>query len=244
MRALIVLVLLVPACRARGTGSPARVASAGEARRQLEIGGFVARVGGDTVLVERFARRGDSLEVEQVRRSPAPAWRTARFALSPAGRLSGMYVTHDSIGAPPGTRPLASTRFTVDGDSATTALTMGDSAHPARRVPVARSAIPALRNSYLPYHLAARRLRTAGAESVAVVFVLAGGGSTPVVVRAHGADSMTFAHPEVTYRGRVDGAGRLLGLRAYRTVRDTVAEWVPAPDVRGIAARWSTDRRD
>jgi hypothetical protein len=27
-------------------------------------------------------------------------------------------------------------------------------------------------------------------------------------------------------------------------VRDTVAEWVPAPDVRGIAARWSTDRRD
>jgi hypothetical protein len=196
------------------------------------------------VLVERFARSGDTLEVEQVRRSPAPAWRTARFALSAAGRLSGMYVTHDSIGAPPGTRPLASTRFTVDGDSATTALTMGDSAHPARRVPVERSAIPALRYSYLPYQLAARRLRAAGAESVAVVFVLAGGGPTPVVVRARGADSMPFAHPEVTYRGRVDRDGRLLGLRAYRATPDTVAEWVPAPDVRSVAARWSADRRD
>jgi len=152
-------------------------------------------------------------------------------------------VTHDAIGARAEARPLASTRVTVNGDSATTVLTMADSAHPPRRVPIARAAIRALRYSYLPYQFAARRLRAIGADSVAVVFVLAGGGSTPVVVRAHGADSMTFALPEVTYRGREDREGRLLVLHAYRVARDTVVEWVPSLDVRGIAARWSVDRR-
>lgn len=51
---------------------PASSSLAAGAAGRADAGGFVARVGTDTVVVERLTRVGDALAVEQVRRSPQP----------------------------------------------------------------------------------------------------------------------------------------------------------------------------
>jgi hypothetical protein len=58
----------------------------------------------------------------------------------------------------------------------------------------------------------------------------------PIVARGLGADSMTFTLPFLTYRARVDAAGRILSL--YQPLGTAVVR-VPDVDINGIATRWA-----
>jgi hypothetical protein len=125
--------------------------------------------------------------------------------------------------------------FYGSGDSARVEQKRGDSVS-TRRVPERPGAIPSLPQSFLAYELAAMRMRATNADSMAVTLVNPSGDPTPVVVTRVGSDSMTFRLPFLTYRARVDQAGRIT--RLYQP-RGTTVERVLDVDVNAVAKAWA-----
>lgn len=198
-------------------------------------GAFIVRLGTDTTAVERFTRSGNTYQVEQALRSPRTSFRHTHLELAPSGEITTVHLMFHSIERPDGPL-LGSTQLTYrSGDSATVEQKRGDSAS-TRRVPARVGAIPSLPQSFLAYELAAMRMRSSKADSMAVTLVNPSGDPTPVVVTRIGADSMTFRLPFLTYRARVDAAGRIT--RLYQP-RGTSVERVLDVDVNQVAKVWA-----
>jgi hypothetical protein len=202
--------------------------------QSMPDGAFIVRLGTDTIAVERFSRSGSEYSVEQVLRSPRTTLRHSHLGLTPAGEITQIFYMNHVIGdmAAP---LLGYTKLTLDGgDSAVVEMKQGDSTR-TRRVPAPRGMIPQLPTSFLPYEMAATRLRAAGGDSLAVTLVGPGGGTMPIVARKLGSDSMTFRLPFLTYRARVDANGRIMGL--YQPL-GTAVERVSNVDINGLATTW------
>ncbi len=198
-------------------------------------GAFIVRLGTDTIAVERFTRTGNTYQIEQALRSPRTSFRHTHLELTPAGEIATVFLMHHRIDNPAGPL-LASTQLSYGtGDSATVEMRRGDTAS-TRRVPARPGAIPSLSQSFLAYELAGMRMRTAGADSMAVTLVNPSGDPTPVIVRRVGTDSMTFTLPFLTYRAHVDSTGRIT--RLYQP-RGTSVERVTNVDVNRLAAAWA-----
>ena len=206
------------------------------AQPRPHAGAFVIRLGTDTTAVERWSRTADAYSIEQVVRSPRTSLRHTHLELTPAGEIGTFFLMHHDIekmDAP----LLASTKLVWSGgDSASVEAKRAGGADRTTRVAAPRGGIPALQQSFLPYELAAMRLRAARADSMTVSLVSPSGEGTPVIVRRLGADSMTFTLPFLTYRARVDDAGRILSLSVPL---GTSVERVPAVDVNRLAKAWS-----
>ena len=205
----------------------------GTLQAQAHNGAFVVRLGRDTIAVERFSRNGSEYSVEQVRRVPnTTLWHT-HIGLDSSGAVGEIFLMNHSIermDAP----LITSTRLVAGGDSATVESKRGDSTR-TRRLVVGGDAIPALPQSFLPYEMAAIRLRLAGGDSSTFTFLTPSGDTSSVVVRRVGADSMTFQLPFTTYRARVDAEGRIASL--FQPLGTTVQR-VPTVDVNRIAKAW------
>jgi len=198
-------------------------------------GAFIVRLGTDTTAVERFTRSGNTYQVEQALRSPRTSFRHTHLELAPSGEIATIHLMLHSIDEP-GAPLLGSTQLTYgSGDSARVEQRRGDSAS-TRRVPARAGAIPSLPQSFLGYELAAMRMRSTKADSMAVTLVNPSGDPTPVVVTRLGSDSMTFRLPFLTYRARVDAAGRIT--RLYQP-RGTSVERVLDVDVNQVAKVWA-----
>lgn len=198
-------------------------------------GAFIVRLGTDTTAVERFTRSGNAYQVEQALRSPRTSFRHTHLELAPTGEIATVFLMLHSIDQPSGPL-LGSTQLTYgSSDSATVEQKRGDSAS-TRRVPALKGAIPSLPQSFLAYELAAMRMRSTKADSMAVTLVNPSGGPTPVVVTRIGTDSMTFRLPFLTYRAHVDAAGRIT--RLYQP-RGTSVERVLDVDVNQVAKTWA-----
>ncbi len=197
---------------------------------------FIVRLGTDTIAVERVRRTGDALSIEQVLRSPRTSLRHTHVELTPARDLSRLHLMFHPIGQPMDAPLVGSTRLSMRGaDSATIEITQGDSTR-SRTVAARAGMIPSLAQSFFPYELAAIRARAGGSDSLTVTLLSAGGDTMPVVVRRVGADSMTFRLPFLTYRARVDGEGRLLGLAQPLGV---AVERLYDVDIDRIARAWA-----
>jgi hypothetical protein len=205
------------------------------AQNSPPTGAFIVRLGTDTTAVERFTRSGNTYQVEQALRSPRTSFRHTHLELAPSGEIATVHLMFHSIERPDGPL-LGSTQLTYGGgDSATVEQKQGDSVR-TRRVSARVGAIPSLPQSFLAYELAAMRMRSTKADSMAVTLVNPGGDPTPVVVTRIGADSMTFRLPFLTYRARVDSAGRIT--RLYQP-RGTSVERVLDVDVNQTAKVWA-----
>ena len=209
--------------------------SALAAQNTPPTGAFIIRLGTDTTAVERFTKSGNSYQVEQALRSPRTSFRHTHLELAPSGEIATVHLMFHSIDNPSGPL-LGSTQLTYgSGDSATVEQKRGDSAS-TRRVPARAGALPSLPQSFLAYELAAMRMRSTKADSMAVTLVNPSGDPTPVVVTRIGSDSMTFRLPFLTYRARVDAAGRIT--RLYQP-RGTSVERVLDVDVNQVAKVWA-----
>ena len=198
-------------------------------------GAFIVRLGTDTTAVERFTKSGNAYQIEQALRSPRTSFRHTHLELAPSGEIATFHLMFHSIERPEGPL-LGSVQLTYgSGDSAIVEQKQGDSAR-TRRVPARVGAVPSLPQSFLAYELAAMRMRTTKADSMSVVLVNPSGDPTPVVVTRLGADSMTFRLPFLTYRARVDAAGRIT--RLYQP-RGTSVERVLDVDVNQVAKTWA-----
>jgi Protein of unknown function (DUF2911) len=198
-------------------------------------GAFIVRLGTDTTAVERFTRTGTTYQIEQALRSPRTSFRHTHLELTPSGEIATFHLMHHGIDNPAGPL-LASTKLSyASGDSATVEMKRGDTAS-TRRVVARAGGIPSLAQSFLPYELAAMRMRASGSDSMAVTLVNPTGDPTPVIVRRVGTDSMTFTLPFLTYRAHVDPAGRIT--RLYQP-RGTSVERVANVDVSRVASAWA-----
>ena len=198
-------------------------------------GAFIVRLGTDTTAVERFMKSGNAYQVEQALRSPRTSFRHTHLELAPTGEIATVHLMFHSIERPDGPL-LGSTQLTYGtSDSATVEQKRGDSTS-TRRVPARKGAIPSLPQSFIAYELAAMRMRSTKADSMAVTLVNPGGDPTPVVVTRVGTDSMTFRLPFLTYRARVDASGRIT--RLYQP-RGTSVERVLDVDVNQVAKAWA-----
>ena len=220
-RLVVGLVTLMPCSLAAQNAPPA--------------GAFIVRLGTDTTAVERFTKEGNTYQIEQALRSPRTSFRHTHLELAPSGEIATIHLMLHSIDEPSGPL-LGSTQLTYgSGDSARVEQKRGDSAS-TRRVPARAGAIPSLPQSFLGYELAAMRMRSTKADSMAVTLVNPSGDPTPVVVTRLGSDSMTFRLPFLTYRARVDAAGRIT--RLYQP-RGTSVERVLDVDVNQVAKVWA-----
>ena len=201
-------------------------------------GAFIARLGTDTISVERFSLAGGAYNVEQVIHTPVAALYHTHLGLTPMGTIGDVIYMHHDIQTP--SAPLlASTRLTVKGDSAQVVSKRGDSTT-TRTIAADAALVPSLPGAWLPYEIAARRLRASGADSATMHFLDVSGGTQRVIIRQVGPDSMTFTLPFLTYRAGIDADGRILGLYQPNGIR---VERVPAIDISDIAARWDSLER-
>jgi hypothetical protein len=198
-------------------------------------GAFIVRLGTDTTAVERFTRTGNAYQIEQALRSPRTSFRHTHLELTPAGEISTIFLMHHRIDDPSGPL-LGSTKLSYGtGDSASVETRSGDTTN-TRRISALTGAIPSLPQSFLAYELTAMRMRATRADSMSVTLLTPSGGTTPVIVRRVGTDSMTFTLPFLTYRAHVDPTGRITSL--YQP-RGTSVERVPDVEVNRTASAWA-----
>jgi hypothetical protein len=200
-------------------------------------GAFVARLGVDTLVVERFQRSGGAYNVEQVLHVPRASLRHTHLELSPSGEIGTVMYMHHQIGAPVDAPLLGSTTLTFAGRDSARVETKGGDSVQTRTVAAQPTMVPALPDSWLPYEIAAMRLRASGADSATMQFLNVGGNAMPVIVRTLGADSLTFELPFLVYRAHVDRDGRVTSLyqpNGVRVVR------LPTVDINAVAARWDS----
>lgn len=235
--AALACALAAASASAQGAGPGGKPAAAKPAGSSHD-GAFVVRLGSDTIVVERFSRSGNTYSVEQALRSPQPRLFHTHLELTPAGDLASLNYMQHRIGAPPDAPLLASTELTVGGDSATIVAKRGDSTT-TRRVAVRGPSLPTLPSSYLPFELAAMRLRAARQDSMPVQLLGPGGQPTLYTAKRVGPDSVIFINPNITYRAKVDREGRILGMQAPQSTFKIDLRRVPSADVTAFATRWS-----
>lgn len=209
------------------------------AAQKPEEGAWIVRLGRDTVAVERYKRTGDAISLEQVLHTPQTSLRHAHLEWTTAGRLSKVSMVLRRVGAPMDAPLLGSTTLTVLGDSGSIVVKRGDSTLAPRNIAIKKDAIPALQLSYLPYEMAAIRLRASKKDSIEVPLLAFGPQpSIATQVKRLGKDSVIFSNQFVTYRAKVDKNGRLLGMHAPGSTFQVKVDRLKAVDIDAIATAW------
>src|SRR5437764_14310715 len=107
----------------------------GPAPRAAQSRVFLARLGRDTLALERYSRTADRLEGEQVARAPRTVHRIYTVTFGPGGAVERFELVEHNVSGAPGP---AETKATVEfaGDSAISTLPDDDSTrHQRVRVP-------------------------------------------------------------------------------------------------------------
>lgn len=199
-------------------------------------GGFIVRLGRDTVAVEQYERTATHLRSQMVSRSPRTALRTLDAELRPDGSVSRMTVTtrvmNDSTLLP----QVISVELPA-GDSATVRIARGDTVRQIRAS--APGAYPYIGDSYAFVEHALHAARFGQADSVVVPMLSPGArAGMAVTVRRLGADSVTFTTPGGESRIRVDARGRVMGVVSPNSTRQVTVERVASIPVDAVAARF------
>jgi hypothetical protein len=205
-----------------------------------EGGGFVLRLGRDTVVVEQFTRTADRIEGTMVARTPRTSVRSYTATLRPDGTIAQLEMTTRIPSAP---ELLPQTLTIVMGtDSADWRIQRGDTVREGR-VAATAEAYPWIGNSYALAEPVIRAARARNVDSAAVPVVQAGARQTGTVsfIR-RGADSVLIRSGSGVARARVDAQGRVLGARSPESTFKADVERVASLDVNAIAAGWA--RRD
>ena len=211
------------------------------AQATTETGGFVVRLGKDTIAVERYTRTADRLEGDFVTRGQLTVTRHYVVTLGADGSVLRFEGTSRPVGAAAAPTTLATATFR--GDSAIVEIKRGDSTQ-TLRLATAAPAVPFLNNSFALYELAARRAHPVpGGQPAPVALVPLGAPQAfPATVARLGVDSVALLIPpqQAPYRLRVDAAGRIVGATGRGTTQQVAVERVASLDVAALAAAWAT----
>lgn len=220
--ALIAPVLLVSA------------AAGGAAAQAPERGGFIVRLGNDTVAVERFSRTRTQLEGDVVSRSPQNRIVHYVATLGPTGRItrfeSAMHPGAAGLAGP----AVQSSIVTVAGDTATVQLhtPRGDQ---TMKVAVRPGAVPMPPLTFAFYEQMVRQARAEKKDTLLVDMVFPGAPKateTRLVMRGDSAIVDLFGLPAYA---RLDNIGRVLNLDGRQTTDKVLVDRVPDVNADSLA---------
>lgn len=187
-------------------------AAAGRADAQdvLDQGGFVLRIGSDTLAIERFTRGAGVVRGElAVRMQGVRVAFTLGVQADEA--VSRFELTVRRQAAPEDAPPEQRLTIAFQADSAVMESTSGDSTR-TRRVAVPSGSLPFVNPSFTLFEQALRRARALGGDSLEVpLFVPSGGGQNLPARVAWKADSAVVAIAGIEIRVHSDATGRVLG---------------------------------
>ncbi|MGB7211661.1 MAG: DUF2911 domain-containing protein [Gemmatimonadales bacterium] len=203
-----------------------------------ERGVFVARLGADTVSLERFEFTRTALTGDLVVRTPRTQWFHYVATLRPDGLVGRVDLEQRPIGSPAGA-PISEGSLVFGRDSVTSTMTAGGHTR-SRSVAVGSLALPALSYSYAMMELGSRLLVQHKVDSLPVDLVYAGSvARSPNIFRRVGSDSASYDSFGSPVNFKIDRDGRALGFDAGQTtVRMQVAR-VPSLDFDGLAASFA-----
>lgn len=196
---------------------------------------FVARLGVDTVAVERIARGPRLLEAEVVIRSPRTTLLRHRLELDAAGNLERLSVeTLDPTSGAVQRR----TAYLRRGDSLQVTDNQGEQTT-SRMIAAPVEVLPFIDLVHWPFDLALRRLRASGAADVGAP-MLSGNRASPFPLAMRGPDSATVTHPtRGTMRLRVAPDGGIVALDAGATTRALIVSRGEWPDLPALAREYA-----
>jgi hypothetical protein len=231
--AALAALALVGACSAGSTALPAPAPVASTT--------LVARLGADTIAVERYLRTPTHMEGVLVTR--VPVTRVARYSVELAANAAPTradFSLRDGDGAPlPGGLQSLSVRFGRDSVVFVGHRSIGDTSHSfAVRGPI----LPFTTNSYGLYELAFARLSASGRDSLEFAVVpldLGARQATPQAMRVISRDSVRINSRGNPLYARHDGRGSLVGLDGSRTTFKVRVERAGDLDVDAIARAWA-----
>ncbi len=169
-----------------------------------EPGGFVIRAGNDTLGVERFLRTDHSIAGRVTVRGQ-PEFRYAA-QLGDDWSVASMNVEVYGPGPAPDAKPLQEAHLVMRGDSVL--ITMAGT---TRGFQTEAGALPLLNNSFALTELYTEHARAQGDSADIPGFVLGGGVTIAVAVRALARDSLLLTLAGQVHRLHVDSTGRILG---------------------------------
>ena len=205
-----------------------------------ESGGFVIRLGNDTVAVEQFTRTADRITGTMVGRAPRTSIRTYTAELRPDGTIGRLELT-TRVPAAPELLPQTIT-MTMGAESADVRIARGDTVRDLR-IAAGAGAFPWIGNSYALAEPALRHAAARGLDSAAVTIVSPGArqaGTVSFIRR--GADSMLIRSGQGVTRAAVDRQGRVLGAHSPESTFKASIERVTSLDAAAYAAEFA--RRD
>lgn len=208
--------------------------------QDLDRGGFITRLGSDTIAVERFEWKDDALEGERVLRFPETSTIRYRAKLAKDGsvatfeakRFEGENLEKD---------PSWSSR--IDFGPRLIVMEFDSKVRGKRTVQFeARPAtVPMLLHCYALYEQMVRQTRHTPDRQVPIEMIYPGQDFLAGTwIRPQGPDSVaiSYFHDQPGY-GRIDASGRLLGFAALETVLKVVVTRVADVDVRALGREFA-----
>jgi hypothetical protein len=197
---------------------------------------FVARLGVDTVAVERIVRTATTLDADVVIRSPRTTLFRHRMTMTPDGHLQRLEATvlNPATGA-----VMRQTVYTRVGDSLRIEAVQGDQ-RTTRMVAAEAGTLPFIDLVHWPFDVALKRMRAAGAIAEPAP-MLSGARVSGFPLAFIGADSATVTHPtRGTMRLTVAPDGGLVTLDAGATTRALIVTRGGWPDVPAMARHYAS----
>lgn len=186
------------------------VAGAAAAQERPDSGAFFLRIGRDTVLAERYVRRGGNIVAETVLRVPQTRRQRVEARLSPTGALESIEAFSLDPDAGAGAPAVPGSAVTARGDSVYYSGGVGVNSRP-QAVPGRMDFVATPFSVAWFENLTLRAPRTVG-DSL-VLTQMSTFGPLRLLVRRTAADSVAMSSPLLgTMRARIDPSGRLLAL--------------------------------
>ncbi len=203
--------------------------------------GFIARLGRDTLVVERVTRTADRLEGMLVSRTPRVLVRRYAAELAPDGTVRRFEVTTTIPNAGPNTSREQVISVSFGADSLPVTIRAGDS---TRTLTVAASglALPWYVYAYGTWEQMFIVARRRNADSLPVTGYTPGSRTaSPTFVRRHPGDSLAVGLFGDVMAARVSPEGLLLGMNGDRTTVKVRVERLEQVEVEAIAARFTAE---
>lgn len=207
------------------------------AQERADQGGFIVRLGSDTLAVEQYARTSTKLESQLALKVPYARSVHYLASLDSAGHVSRFDLTMrplaTGVGAP------ARGTIVFRGDSADVTLTLGDSTK-HQHIAARPGAVPLSMFSHALVEQAILQARRSRGDSVAFDWLALGSpeASESYVVR-RGKDSVAVGLFGSPLFAKVDRRGRLLGLDGRATTQKVMVDRVREVDVGDFATAFA-----
>jgi hypothetical protein len=220
---------------ALGLFAPAMLLPLALAGQAPERGGFIVRLGNDTVAVERFSRTRTQLEDDVVGRSPRTSLVHYVATLGPTGRVTRFEAAVYAAATGFAGTPLQTSTVTLSGDTAIVQVRGGPRGDRTSRIPIRPGAIPVPRLTFAFYEQMIRQARAEKRDTVLADMVFPPGETaipTRLVMRGDSAIVDLFGLPAYA---RLDNIGRVLNLDGRQTTDKVLVDRVDNVNVDSLA---------